>query len=175
MTDRERGYTLIELSVVVLLIGMMLFLAVPRVRDTLLNDNLKAAARSLIGAAQEMRNESVREQTDYLLHLDIDTPAFWTASADTTAEKRAELRKAAVRLPEGIRITDVRQADEVKKSEGEVAIRFFRRGYAEPAVIHLAKDDRAMTLVLNPFLQSVTVHEKYVDFSFNEEERAAGF
>ncbi len=175
MTDRERGYTLIELSVVVLLIGMMLFLAVPRVRDTLLNDDLKAAARRMIGAAQELRNESVREQTDYVLHLDLDPPAFWSASSDTTAEKRAELRKAATRLPEGIRIMDVRQADGAKKSEGEVAIRFFRRGYAEPAVIHLAKDDRVLTLVLNPFLQSVTVHEKYVDFSFNEEERAAGF
>jgi hypothetical protein len=44
----------------------------------------------------------------------------------------------------------------------------------EPTIVHLAKDDRSFTVVFNPFLQAMTVYEKYVDFSFNEEERAAG-
>ena len=175
MTERDRGYTLIELSVVVLLIGMMLLFAVPRIRDTLLNDDLVAATRRFIGAARELRGESVREQTDYILQIDLNRPAFWSYSDDTTAEKRAELRKGAFRFPEGIRITDVQQADDAKKTEGEAAIRFFRRGYVEPTVVHLAKDDRSVTLVFNPFLQAVTVYEKYVDFSFSEGGRAAGF
>jgi prepilin-type N-terminal cleavage/methylation domain-containing protein len=166
----SRGYTLIELSVVVLLIGMMLLIAVPRVRDTLLDDDLKAATRRLISSARELRNESVREQTDYILQIDLANPGFWVYPADTTAEKRLELRKAAFRFPEGVRITDVQQADEAKKSEGEVLIHFFRRGYVEPTVVHLAGDDRAFTLVFNPFLQAMTVYEKYVDFYFNREE-----
>jgi prepilin-type N-terminal cleavage/methylation domain-containing protein len=170
----NRGYTLIELSVVVLLVGMMLLIAVPRVRDTLLNDDLKVVTRRIIGAARELQNESVREQTDYILHMDLNQPAIWSYAADTTAEKRAELRKKAVRLPEGIRIADIRQADGIKKTEGEVAIRFFRRGYTEPTVIHLAKGDRVFTLVFNPFLRTLTVYEKEVDFSFNQVEQDAG-
>ena len=172
MTDR--GYTLIELSVVVLLIGMMLLIAVPRVRDTLLSDDLKATTRQLVGAARELRNEAVREQVDYILQLDLNQPGFWTYSADTTAEKRAEIRKGAIRFPEGIRIADVRHPEEVRKTEGEASIRFFRKGYMEPTVVHLVKDDRAFTLVFNPFLQAVSVYEKYVDFIFNEDDRAAG-
>jgi general secretion pathway protein H len=171
----DRGYTLIELSVVVLLIGMMLSLAVPRVRDTLLNDDLKATTRQIVGAARELRNEAVREQVDYVLHLDLAQPGFWTYSADTTAEKRDEIRKGAVRFPEGIRIADVRRPEEVRKTEGEVLIRFFRKGYVEPTIIHLVKDDRAFTLVFNPFLQAVSVYEKYIDFTFNEDDRAAAF
>jgi prepilin-type N-terminal cleavage/methylation domain-containing protein len=170
----DRGYTLIELSVVVLLIGMMLLIAVPRVRDALLNDDLKATTRQLVGAARELRNESVREQLDYVLHLDLNQPGFWTYSADTTAEKRAEIRKGAIRFPEGIRIAGVRHPEEVRKTEGEASIRFFRKGYMEPTVVHLVKDDRAFTLVFNPFLQAVSVYEKYVDFIFNEDDRAAG-
>jgi general secretion pathway protein H len=160
--------------VVVLLIGMMLLLSVPRVRDVLLNDYLKVATRQIVGAAREMRSEAIREQVDYLLHLDLAEPGFWTYSADTTAEKRAELRKGAVRFPEGIRIADVRQPPVPRKTDGEVTIRFFRKGYVAPTVIRLVKEERTFTLVFNPFLDTVTVYEKAVDFTFNEDDRIAG-
>lgn len=170
----NRGYTLIELSVVVLLVGILLLIAVPRVRDTLLNDDLKVATRRLVGAASELRNESVRERTDWILHIDLNQPALWSTTADTTAEKRAELRKKAVRLPEGIRIVDVRQVNTAKKTEGEAVIRFFRGGYVTPTVIHLAKGDRTFSLVFHPFLQAVNVYESDVDFPFTQEKHGAG-
>lgn len=171
----NRGYTLIELSVVVLLIGMLLLLAVPRLRDEVLNDGLKAAARQLVGAAREMRLESVRDQTDQILHIDMALPSFWSYPADTTGEKRAELRRRAHRLPDGVRIVAVRQPHQAARTEGEIQIRFFRRGYVAPTVIRLGKDDRVFTLVLNPFLQAVTVYEKDIDFAFNEEDGASAF
>jgi prepilin-type N-terminal cleavage/methylation domain-containing protein len=171
----NRGYTLIELSVVVLLVGILLMIAVPRVSDTLLNDDLKVVTRRFIGAARELRNESVRERTDTLLHIDLNQPALWSDTADTTAEKRAEIRKRAVRLPEGIRIVDVTQANEVKKTEGEAVIRFFRGGYITPTVIRLSKEDRTFSLVFHPFLQTVSVYETAVDFSFTDQKRGAGF
>jgi general secretion pathway protein H len=170
----NRGYTLIELSVVVLLIGMMLLIAVPRVRDTLLRDDLTAATRQLVVVARELKNEAVREQVDYLLHLDLDRPGFWTYSADTTAEKQAAIRKGAVRFSGGIRIAGVRHPREAARMDGETVIRFFSGGYAEPTVIHLTKEDRTFTLVLHPFLPTVGVHEKHVDFTFNEDDRVAG-
>jgi Tfp pilus assembly protein FimT len=166
---------LIELSVVVLLIGMMLLIAVPRVRDTLLGDDLKTTARQLIGTAQALRNESVREQTDYLLRINLDEPSFWHYPADTTAEKRQEIRQKAFRLPEGIEISAVRHAGQVPRTEGEAVIRFFRQGYTSPTIVRLVRDQRALTLVFQPFLPTVTVYEKHVDFFFNEADRAAGF
>jgi prepilin-type N-terminal cleavage/methylation domain-containing protein len=171
----NRGYTLIELSVVMLLVGILLMISAPRIRDTLLNDDLKVATRRFVGAARELRNESVRERTDSILHIDFNGPALWSTTADTTAERRAELRKKAVRLPEGIRIVDIRQANAAKKTEGEAVIRFFRKGYATPTVIRLAKGDRTFSLVFHPFIQAVSVYESDVDFSFTQEKRGAGF
>jgi len=171
----DRGYTLIELSVVVLLVGLMLLIAVPRVRDTLLNDDLLAAARKVIGTSRELRNEAIREQVDYILHLDLNGSGFWTYSVDTTAEKRAEIRKGAVRFPEGIRIAEVRHFAEAGKQDGEASVRFFRKGYTEPTVIHLVKADRTLTLVFNPFLPSVSIYDKYVDFIFSEDDLVPGF
>jgi prepilin-type N-terminal cleavage/methylation domain-containing protein len=171
----DRGYTLIELSVVLLLIGMMMLIAVPRVRDVLLHDDLKTATRQIIGVTRELRNNAVREQVDYILRIDLSQPAFWTYSADATAEKQTEIRERATLFPDGIRIAGFRHFGEGQKVEGEASIRFFRKGYMEPTVIHLAEDDRTFTLVFNPFLQTVGVFDEYVDFIFNEEDRAAGF
>jgi prepilin-type N-terminal cleavage/methylation domain-containing protein len=171
----NRGYTLIELSVVVLLVGILLVITVPRVRDTLLNDDLKVTTRRFVGAARELRNESVRERTDSILHIDLNQSAFWSYTADTTAEKREELRKKAVRLPEGIRIADIRQVNAAKKTEGEAFIRFFKGGYITPTIIRLAKGDQTLTLVFHPFLQAVGVYESDVgDFPFSQEKRRAG-
>ncbi|MBW6486639.1 MAG: type II secretion system GspH family protein [Syntrophobacterales bacterium] len=170
----NRGYTLIELSVVVLLIGMMLVIAVPRVREAVFSDALKATARRLVGAARELKNEAIREQVDYILHLDLDHPGFWVYSADTTPEKLAEIRKKASPFAEGLKITDFIRPGEEKQTEGNAEIRFHRQGYVDPAVIHLKKNDREFTVVFQPFLNTVTVYEKYVDYTFSEEGQTFG-
>jgi len=170
----NRGYTLIELSVVVLLIGMMLLIAVPRVRDAVLADDLKTATRRLVGASRELKNEAIREQVDYLLHLDLAHPGFWVYSADTTPEKLAEIRKKASPFAEGVKITDFIRPGEEKQTEGDAEIRFHRQGYVDPAVIHLKKDDREFTVVFQPFLDTVTVYEQYVDYNFAEAARSGG-
>ena len=95
----ERGYTLIELALVILLIGLMLFIAAPRIRDTLMNDSLSAAVRKITGVSRELRAEAVRQQVDHVLHLDLNGRAYWTYTADMTPEKQQERRKDAVRLP----------------------------------------------------------------------------
>ncbi len=159
----NKGYTLIELSVVVFLIGLMLFIAAPRVRDAFLDDSLKASARKITGTAQELRTDAVREQVDYILHLDLSRGSFWTYSADAAPEKKDERKKGAYRFREGVRIVDAYQVGREKKSDGEMTVRFFKQGYAQPYVIHLAKDERNYTLVINPFLSAVTIHENYID------------
>jgi len=85
----KRGYTLIELIVVVLLIGLVLTLAAPRLRNVLLTDDLKGAARKMIGIINSLRNEAIREQRDYFLHLDLDANRFWVSYGSMTDEERA--------------------------------------------------------------------------------------
>ena len=160
----DRGYTLIEIAVVVVLIGVILLLAVPRVQDTLTSDRMRSAVRNLSGAARELKAEAVREQVDHFLHLDLDRRVVWNTRDDMTAEVRTIRRSQARPLPPGVRIADVALADEGKKNQGEVVIRFFSQGYVQPAAIHLTDDgDRAMTLILQPFLSTFEVKDSYVD------------
>jgi prepilin-type N-terminal cleavage/methylation domain-containing protein len=158
------GYTLIELSIVVFLIGLMLLIAVPRVRESLFTDQLSSAARRLVGASRELRSVAVRDQVDQILQISLDEKSYWIYSADMTPEKKEEMKKRALRLPGDVKFADVYIAGKEKKTAGEISIRFFSRGYVEPAVIHLADGERFVTLVLHPFIHTVETHEKYLDF-----------
>ena len=164
---RQAGYTLIELAVVVFLIGVMLSLAAPRVRDTLLNDSLKSTVRHFIGISRELRNEAIREQVDYILHIDLNRRSVWTYSADMTPEKRDERQKAAFRLPDDVKVSDTYRIGREKQSDGDATITFFKKGYVQPTVIHLAKGERACTLIFQPFLSAIQTYDKYVDYTEN--------
>ncbi|MBN1663827.1 MAG: prepilin-type N-terminal cleavage/methylation domain-containing protein [Deltaproteobacteria bacterium] len=164
MRNNHKGYTLIELAVVVFIIGLMLAFAVPRIRDTLLGDALKTAARQLTGAVKELRSDAVREQVDYVIAFDLEHGVYWRYSADMTPEKKDEMKQQLFRFPDGVRIADMHHIGGAKKSEGEGQIRFFKKGYVQPTVIHLVKGNRYFTLVINPFLAGVKVYDRYVDF-----------
>lgn len=159
----SKGFTLIELSVVVFLIGLMLLIAVPKVRDTMLNDGLKTTVNHLTGTARELRSDAVRNQVDYILHLDLDNNLIWTYSADMTPEARNEMKKRAFNLPKEVKITSVCLFGKERTTEGEALIRFSRKDYMHPAVMHLAQKERRFTLVFEPFLSSVRTYDKYID------------
>ena len=121
----KKGYTLLEISVVIVLIGVILLLAIPRVQDTLTGDRMRSAVRNLSGTARDLKASAVREQVDHYLHLDLDQRRVWNTRDDMTAENRTLRRSQARPLPSGVRIADVALADEGKKNQGEVIIRFF--------------------------------------------------
>lgn len=160
----KKGYTLIELTIVVLLIGLMLTFAAPRVRDVLQEDGLKTAARQLNGAVKELRNEAVREQVDYVIQFNLDNGEYWPYSVDMTPEKKDEMKKRAIHLPDGVKIADMYRIGEAKKTDGEAQVVFFKKGYIQPTVIHLLKGDQYFTVVIAPFLAKMKVYDKYIDY-----------
>jgi prepilin-type N-terminal cleavage/methylation domain-containing protein len=78
------GFTLVELLLVIVLMGVILVFAVPSTRDVLTGDNLKKASRQLIGMVQKLRVEAVRDQMEYILCLDLPNAAYWVLASDMT-------------------------------------------------------------------------------------------
>lgn len=166
ISQHSKGFTFIELTVVILLLGLMFALTVPRFQGALLTDDLKGSTRKMIGIIKNLRNEAIREQKDYILHFDLESNRFWIDSTDMTELERATASEEASHLPDGVRIMDVWFRGEGKTMAGETAIRFNKKGYVPQSVIHLGSDDgREFTLVLSPFLRRVKVLETYVDFA----------
>ena len=59
--------------VVIVLLGLMFGLTVPKFRQALISDTLGATSLRLIGLVQNLREQAVRGQETYTLHIDIRT------------------------------------------------------------------------------------------------------
>lgn len=161
----KQGFTLVELLVVIAIIGIVLTLAMPATRDAFTSNNLKKASRQLIGLERDLRVDAVRDQTDYILVLNIPDASYYVITSDMTPEKLIEVKQSAKKLPDGVAILDIISEKNEKTSEGEVKIKFGENNVSTPLVIHLAENENRVTLVVNPFLGITAVHDQYVEIS----------
>ena len=165
MPLNREGYTLIELTVVVILIGLIIGMVIPRFREAVLTDNLLNSTNKMIGMIKTLRNQAIREQKVYILHLDMEGNRVWYDSPSMTDEERARAAEKAPSLPEDVRIMDVWASGAGKRMTGEAGLRINKKGYIQQAIIHLgSQDDRQFTLLISPFLRKVKVFEKYLEF-----------
>jgi len=158
------GFTLIELTMVILITGFFLSLTLPGLRDVALSDTLKNTVRIMTSRINEIRYQAIKDNQEYLLIFEFGTKEFWVDSTGLTDEERITAQKAAFTLPSDVRVSDISFKDEDKKTSGTIKIRFTKEGYIVPTAIHLSSEDgRQFTLVLRPFLGDLDVLENYVD------------
>ncbi|WP_457572840.1 prepilin-type N-terminal cleavage/methylation domain-containing protein [Desulfolithobacter sp.] len=162
------GFTLLELLVVMVLIGIMTVLAVPRLYSTLLTDPLKSSARRLIGLVAETSQQAVRSPQGYYLHLDLGEGRVWASAESEEVETPAD-QAALLHLPEQVRIRDVVSAHGGRRSMGSTTIWFSRKGYVDKTLIHLQdRDGNELTLLLSPFLAVTRIFTGYLELTDEE-------
>jgi prepilin-type N-terminal cleavage/methylation domain-containing protein len=159
-----QGFTLIELVMVILLIGFMLTITLPRLQNLALGDNLKTVLRTLTSTINEIKYQAIKDNRTYYLKFDFGAKKFWSDSSNLTEEERIDAKKNSIVLPSDVNVTDIEFKDGRAISTGEVSIGVNKKGYIDPSVIHLSSNDgRRFTFVLRPFLASVNVLENYIN------------
>ena len=159
------GFTLIELVVVVFLISLMLFLAVPRFENTFFSDSGRTSILWITTTIQNLKEKSVREQTDYRLHVDMDGNRMWISRDGMSESELEDAQEAGHRFENGLTLLDVVLPDDQKIVSGEVPLRFNKKGYSTMAIIHVKdQDGNTHSLEVQPFLNVVRLSEAYVDY-----------
>ncbi|MEE4357456.1 MAG: type II secretion system protein [Desulfococcaceae bacterium] len=163
--DAEKGYTLIELIVVIALIGILLSFTIPRFHGSLLSDNSNKTVRRIVLQVQHLRQNAVRSRKMHTLHISPDSRKMWVTNEGMSEEDAEAAADGGEEFPEDVDITDVEYPDDEKISYGEARIRFSPKGYSDKVMIHLENTDgERKSLLIEPFLPNIEIFDDYVEF-----------
>jgi len=165
LTKNNSGYTLIELVVVITLISIMLFFAIPRFQGAVFTDNTNKFSRWIITKIRGLKEAAVRDQKRYMLNVNLDIGKFWVTSDSMSEEELQHAEQDGYSLPEDVHIVDMEFPLKGKITSGQVEISFYKADYSDKVMIHIENDSRRqLSFLVEPFLPGVKLYEKYIGF-----------
>ncbi len=160
-----KGFSLVEIAVVVLIAGMAVLAAAPVFRDVLPGGRLESGARRLSAVFNRLYNEAVFTGEYHSLRINLEDGSY-AAFAELPDSEPEALSGAGGRLPEGIFFSDADVAGS-KYSDGVARINFAPYGAVDPSVVRISDGDgRILSLVIEGYTGRTRVVEGYVSEDF---------
>jgi prepilin-type N-terminal cleavage/methylation domain-containing protein len=159
------GFTLVELSIVILIIAIVARIAIPKLRSVTAAE-LTAATRRLANTTRYLYEEAAIRGLVLSLYFDLDHQQYWVAhlAEDGILVEDTDLLARRVALPSDVRIADVFVPGAGTFSAGLVPTHFYPEGYADRSVIHLVDaEGHTYTLRIDPVHGRGEVLEGYVE------------
>jgi general secretion pathway protein H len=160
-----KGFTLIELMIIIVLLGVMLTLVIPRLGE-LGEANLKRSARHLTGMIRYLHDESQARKAVYRLRFDVQGGRFWTEVMTLSTDQSVEFTRLQSEIGTEGSLAGKTTFRDVKVAghPDDPYIQFTPDGWVENAAIHLRDgDDRDFTLFVNPLMGSTELRDGYVE------------
>jgi general secretion pathway protein H len=159
----RRGFTLIEIAVVLAIIGMVLMLVLPRLPSTE-KENLKISARTLAATLRYLQDRAATSGTTYYLRMEpgTDNVKVLEAGADGSEKEPGDplLQKRPVK--EGIQVADVVIPRLGLVNDRPVRLTVGKAGLRDVVNIHLRSPDGTFwTVMAFPDSGKVKVYEGY--------------
>ncbi|HKL27591.1 MAG TPA: prepilin-type N-terminal cleavage/methylation domain-containing protein [Desulfuromonadales bacterium] len=164
-----RGFTLVELIVVVALISLFMALTIPMFGN-IGTSSLDSSARRLSGTIKYLFNEAALSGLEYRLLYDLEQGTYHARVLEADGrlvEAEDQGRQAA--LKGSVRFRDVVVPGRGKFSMGQVTTRIDPSGWIEETIIHLDDgrdaDGAQLTLRVMPLTGTTEIFSGYREFS----------
>lgn len=137
----QRGFTLLELAVVIFVMGLVMMIAIPYLGG-LKGSELRSAVRRLASRSNYLCEEAGAQKVLLRLSFDLNNNRYFVTRLDPFAAKpvfTAERGPAGdiVYLPDGVRLRDVWVEGVGTMTRGVAVTQFYPGGYVDATVIHL--------------------------------------
>ena len=147
-----KGFTLIEIIVVLMIIGIIAALVLPRI-TAISGAELKATARDLVGTVRLVYSTAAIKKLPYRIAFDLEKQIYWVeekAGKEYVASKEPLLGQRVI--PDTVYIKRLDILKRTCSSYCKEYIYFTPGGYVEPASIYVATLDnsQAMTVFIQP-------------------------
>ena len=160
-----RGFTLLELTVVMLIAGILLAFSVPRL-GPLTGRDLNVSCRRLSATVKYLFHRATVRRTIYRLTYDLKDNAYWVTYRNEDLEFVTDpsVLSRKVTLPREISFEDIVIVGRGRFTEGEVQTHFFPKGWVDETLVHL-KDERGRQASVHilPLSARTKIYERYVE------------
>jgi len=161
------GFTLLELSVVLLILGIAVSFLAPRLRDPE-GMALASSTARLATAARYLYDEAAYRRVPMRLNLDLDHQTYFVTELGSDPDKiefvptRSPLARP-VALPDSVAFRDVVLPAVGVVTEGTVFAQFSPEGWADPLVVHLrSRNGGETTMAIEPLTGRTRIADTYV-------------
>ena len=153
--SRISGFTLIELTLVVVIVGILFALVIPYFPGLFATTKLRVAARDLTGTLIYARYLAITERVNHRVNYDLDREEYWISKGEKDSLNSrgvySKLRTSLGRtraLPEGVKIKDI-STPRGEFSGGKDYTTFNPDGSAELSSLHLQnKEGNIHTVII---------------------------
>jgi prepilin-type N-terminal cleavage/methylation domain-containing protein len=172
LQNSHKGFTLIELVVTLFIISVIVGFALPKIGDQIYSSDLKRSVRRLKAVLFMARSLATSDRIPRRIICDIPKSEIRIERVIRedgeygiieSYEKENSALIRVYQFPEGVKIEDVITGTGEKKGEGEAYFRINPNGMISGDRIHLAKDEKQFTLVINRLTGGITIEEGYIE------------
>ena len=160
-----KGFTLIELALVIVVIGIMIALVIPTMGE-MTGAAMKQSTRHLTGAIRFLRGEAEAKKTVYRLRFDIPGGHYWAEALTITTERTAEFKRVPSAISAEGSLSGNTTFKDVKAGShpDDPYIQFTPDGWIEKTFIHLRDGGgKDFTLIVRPLTGSTDLREGEVE------------
>ncbi len=163
----QKGFTLIELVIVMVLISLTASFALPKIQASLYTNELSATAQRFVGLVTQAGQEARAKHVAFALRFNVEANTFLAVPVTAGPEtKEEESDKAYLRakLNDSVALAGIEtHGDETSTGREDTGILFTTKGYTRKAIIHF-EDDKGdqVSVILSPFLGVARILESRV-------------
>jgi prepilin-type N-terminal cleavage/methylation domain-containing protein len=165
----SKGFTLLELMIVIAIIGIVLGYAAPRIVSSLTNSDIDEAQRMLENLYLSAKSYAITQHKPCYIQYDIDNKIVGFYPAPEKSGTEPELEKK-IKLPETIEIRGVKNMNQPKKDKGKAEIKVNTDGIIEKSLVYIqGSHDKIYTLEVKSFSGKFKLHDSYIEMGYGKE------
>ncbi|MGB5685269.1 MAG: prepilin-type N-terminal cleavage/methylation domain-containing protein [Candidatus Electrothrix sp.] len=165
----QKGFTLIELIIVMVLISLITSFALPQIQANLYTNELSATAQRFVGLVTEAGQQARTQHVVLSLRFDAEAKAFSVVPLTfrpKTESSEGDKTYLRAQLEDSVILAGIETQDEDEETSidtGDTGIFFTTKGYTRKAVIHFEGDNGdQVSVILSPFLGVARILEGHV-------------